>query len=234
MLEVDSLSFSYDGMAALVNTSLTVQGGELVTVLGSNGAGKTTLMRVVSGLAAPTRGRVVFDGNDISGEPAHRTARLGLIHVPEGRKLFPEMTVQETLQLGAMPGRSAHRREELLESVLTRFPRLRERSRQLAGTLSGGEQQLLAIGRGLMGDPRLLLLDEPTLGLAPALAESILGEVATLKADGLTVLLVSQEVIGALEIADRAYVLENGVVVRSGPAAELADDEEMRRAYLGL
>jgi branched-chain amino acid transport system ATP-binding protein len=234
MLKVEEVSYTYDGMRALTDASLAVQEGELVALLGSNGAGKTTLMRIISGLAAPASGKITFEGADIAGAPPHRIARMGLIHVPEGRKLFPEMSVAETLYLGAMPGRSAPRRRQLLHRTLERFPRLAERQRQLAGTLSGGEQQLLAIGRALMGEPRLLLLDEPTLGLAPALVEETLAVVAELRADGLTVLLVSQEVVGALEITDRAYVLENGLVVRSGPAAELADDDEMRRAYLGL
>lgn len=234
MLRVEDVSFSYDGMHALSGVSLEVAEGELVSLLGANGAGKTTLMRVVSGLAAPESGSVAFDGEAIRGWPPHRIARRGLIHVPEGRKLFPEMTVAETLYLGAIPGRSASRRRELTEQILERFPRLAERQNQLAGTLSGGEQQLLAIGRALMGEPRLLLLDEPTLGLAPALAEEILQVVSELHGSGLTVLLVTQEVVGALEIADRAYVLENGHVIRSGSAGELADDEEMRRAYLGL
>lgn len=234
MLRVDGVSFSYDRMAALVDASLEVDEGELVTVLGSNGAGKTTLMRIISGLAVPGAGTVHFQGQNVTGLAAHRIARLGLVHVPEGRKLFPGMSVKETLELGAMPGRTAHVRSERLAQVLERFPRLAERPRQPAGTLSGGEQQLLAIGRALMADPEMLLLDEPTLGLAPALAESILDTVAGLSAEGLSVLLVSQEVVGALEIADRAYVLENGVVVRSGDAADLADDDEMRRSYLGL
>lgn len=234
MLTVDRVSFSYDGMHALSGVSLQVAEGELVSVLGANGAGKTTLMRVVSGLAAPQSGTVSFDGSAVSGLAPHRIARRGLLHVPEGRKLFPGMAVAETLYLGAIPGRTAARRRALMDSVYERFPRLGERQNQLAGTLSGGEQQLLAIGRALMGDPRLLLLDEPTLGLAPALAEEILGVVAELHAGGLTVLLVSQEVVGALAIADRAYVMENGSIVREGDADELADDEDMRRAYLGL
>lgn len=234
MLTVDQVSFAYDGMHALSGVSLQVTEGELVSVLGANGAGKTTLMRVVSGLARPQSGTVSFDGSDVSGLAPHRIARRGLLHVPEGRKLFPGMAVAETLYLGAIPGRTAARRKALMNSVYERFPRLGERQNQLAGTLSGGEQQLLAIGRALMGDPRLLLLDEPTLGLAPALAEEILGVVAELHAGGLTVLLVSQEVVGALEIADRAYVMENGSIVREGDADELADDEDMRRAYLGL
>lgn len=234
MLTVDQVSFSYDGMHALGGVSLRVAEGELVSLLGANGAGKTTLMRVISGLAAPESGAVSFIATDISRLAPHRIAHRGLLHVPEGRKLFSDMTVAETLYLGAIPGRTAARREALTDSVYERFPRLEERQNQLAGTLSGGEQQLLAIGRALMGDPRLLLLDEPTLGLAPALAEEILEVVAELHAGGLTVLLVSQEVVGALEIADRAYVMENGSIVREGNADELADDDDMRRAYLGL
>ncbi len=234
MLRVEEISFHYDGVHALHGVSLDVGEGELVALLGANGAGKTTLMRVISGLSRPEGGRVSFEGSDITGAAPHRIARMGLVHVPEGRKLFPQMSVADHLFLGAMPGRTAHRRGEVADEVYARFPRLSERRRQLAGTLSGGEQQLLAIGRALMAEPRMLLLDEPTLGLAPALAGEILEVVASLRDDGISVLLVSQEVVGALEIADRAYVLENGVVVRSGSAAELAADEEMRRAYLGL
>lgn len=234
MLAVEGVSFSYDGMLALDGLSLEVAEGELVALLGSNGAGKTTLMRVISGLGTPQAGRVTFDATDITGMPAHRIARSGLVHVPEGRKLFPQMTVRETLALGVMPGRGRAQRSGLLAGIFERFPRLGQRQGQLAGTLSGGEQQLLAIGRALMAEPRMLLLDEPTLGLAPALAEEILGVVASLGSGGLTVLVVSQEVVGALDIADRAYVMEHGSVVRSGPASELADDDEMRRAYLGL
>jgi branched-chain amino acid transport system ATP-binding protein len=234
MLRVEGVTFSYDGMQALEGLSLEVGSGELVALLGSNGAGKTTLMRVISGLAQPQSGRITFAGVDIAGMAAHRIARRGLVHVPEGRKLFPQMTVRETLELGVMPGQGRGRRPRLLKEVFERFPQLEQRQGQLAGTLSGGEQQLLAIGRALMAEPRMLLLDEPTLGLAPALAEEILGVVASLHTGGLTVLLVSQEVVGALEIADRAYVMEHGRVVRSGAAGELADDDEMRRAYLGL
>ncbi len=234
MLRVEEISFHYDGVHALHGVSLDVGEGELVALLGANGAGKTTLMRVISGLSRPEGGRVSFEGSDITGAAPHRIARMGLVHVPEGRKLFPQMSVADHLFLGAMPERTAHRRGEVADEVYARFPRLSERRRQLAGTLSGGEQQLLAIGRALMAEPRMLLLDEPTLGLAPALAGEILEVVASLRDDGISVLLVSQEVVGALEIADRAYVLENGVVVRSGSAAELAADEEMRRAYLGL
>ena len=234
MLRVEGVTFSYDGMQALEGLSLEVGSGELVALLGSNGAGKTTLMRVISGLAQPQSGRITFAGVDIAGMAAHRIARRGLVHVPEGRKLFPQMTVRETLELGVMPGQGRGRRPRLLKQVFEGFPRLEQRQGQLAGTLSGGEQQLLAIGRALMAEPRMLLLDEPTLGLAPALAEEILGVVASLHTGGLTVLLVSQEVVGALEIADRAYVMEHGRVVRSGAAGELADDDEMRRAYLGL
>jgi len=234
MLRVEGVTFSYDGMQALEGLSLEVGSGELVALLGSNGAGKTTLMRVISGLAHPQSGRITFAGADIAGMAAHRIARRGLVHVPEGRKLFPQMTVRETLELGVMPGQGRGRRPRLLKQVFEGFPRLEQRQGQLAGTLSGGEQQLLAIGRALMAEPRMLLLDEPTLGLAPALAEEILGVVASLHMGGLTVLLVSQEVVGALEIADRAYVMEHGRVVRSGAAGELADDDELRRAYLGL
>lgn len=234
MLSVEDLRAGYGRLEVLHGVSLEVRDGELVSVLGANGAGKSTLLRAISHLTPPTDGRITFGGETIAGEEPHDICRRGLIQVPEGRRLFPQMTVEENLRLGAMPGEPMRRRDETLAEVHDRFPVLAERRRQLAGTLSGGEQQQLAFGRALMGRPRMLLLDEPTQGLAPVLAAEVLEEVASMRAEGLTILLVSQEVVSALEIADRAYVLENGAVVLAGDADELAADEDMRTAYLGL
>jgi branched-chain amino acid transport system ATP-binding protein len=234
MLTVEDVRAGYDRTEVLHGVSLEVNAGELVTVLGANGAGKTTLLRTISHLTPPRGGRITFDGEDITGLSPHGICRRGLIQVPEGRKLFPLMTIDENLQLGAMPGAPRARRTQTLEQVRERFPMLADRRRQLAGTLSGGEQQQLALGRALMGLPRMLLLDEPTQGLAPVLASGVLEAVADLRASGLTVLLVSQEVASALDIADRAYVLETGSVVLAGTAEELAADENLRAAYLGM
>lgn len=234
MLQVEGIRASYGLIEVLHGVGLEVHDGELVAVLGANGAGKTTLLGAISGLLAVDDGTVRVAGQDVTRQPSHDRFQRGLIHVPEGRKLFPQMSVHENLELGAPPGPPRAHRAATLVEVYARFPVLADRRKQLAGTLSGGEQQQLAIGRGLMGLPRVLLLDEPTLGLAPVLADEILQIVVDLHADGMTVLLVSQEVIGALEISDRAYVLENGNVVLAGDAAELAGRDDIRSAYLGL
>ncbi len=234
MLTVDSIDFSYGEVQVLREASLEIEEGELVALLGANGAGKTTLMKTISGLLSPRSGSVTFDGLPISGAAPHEICRRGLLHVPEGRKLFSRMTVRENLELGAVPGEPRRRARETLAEVFERFPVLRERAGQTAGTLSGGEQQQLAIGRTLMGRPRLLLLDEPTLGLSPVLSVSILKTVSQLHSEGTTVLIVSQEVVGALRIADRGYVLENGSVSVRGKSEELINDERVRSAYLGL
>ncbi len=234
MLEVAGLRAGYGPIEVLRGPSLRVASGELVALLGANGAGKTTLLRTVSGLVRSAGGTVVLAGEDITDAPAHRISRRGLVHVPEGRRLFARMTVQENLDLGAMPGEPLRRRDVTRSEVFARFPVLADRRRQLAGTLSGGEQQQLAIGRGLMGRPRLLVLDEPTLGLAPLLAAQIIDAIAALHRDGLTVLVVSQEVAGVLGIADRAYVLENGSIALEGSAADLVQRDEVRAAYLGM
>ena len=234
MLIVDSVDFSYDEIQVLRKASLEVGEGELVAVLGANGAGKTTLMKAISGLLRPQSGSVAFDGRPIVGAPPHEICRRGLLHVPEGRKLFAKMTVRENLELGAVPGEPRRRARETLAEVFERFPVLRERAKQTAGTLSGGEQQQLAIARALMGRPRLLLLDEPTLGLSPVLSASILKIISELHSAGTTILVVSQEVVAALKIADRAYILENGSVSLEGRSAELMDDDRVRSAYMGL
>ena len=232
-LEVEGLQVAYGRIPAVRGISLQVRVGQVVCLIGANGAGKTTTMRAISGLVRPRAGRVRFDGEDITGRPAHRIAAAGLRQVPEGRQCFAELTVAENLMLGAylVPARAEVARRQ--DAVLARFPRLRERLGQLAGSMSGGEQQMLAIGRALMGRPRLLLLDEPSMGLAPLFVEEIFAIIADLKVDGTTILLVEQNASAALDVADHAYVLETGVIVLSGPAAEVAQDPAVTAAYLG-
>jgi branched-chain amino acid transport system ATP-binding protein len=232
-LELADLVVTYGRTEAVRGVSLVVPPGQVVALIGANGAGKTTIMRTISGLLRPRSGLVRFDGADITGWAAHRIAAAGLLQVPEGRQCFAELTVAENLTLGAylVPERAEIARRQ--DGVLTRFPRLAERLEQLAGSLSGGEQQMLAIGRALMGAPRLLLLDEPSMGLAPLFVEEIFGIVASLKREGTTILLVEQNASAALEIADEAYVLETGRVVLSGPASVVAEDAGVVAAYLG-
>jgi branched-chain amino acid transport system ATP-binding protein len=233
MLEVQGLVAGYGLTSVLEGVSLHVEAGEIVAVLGSNGAGKTTLNMAISGLVKPRAGRVAFEGADITGRtPAHIMAR-GLIQVPEGRKIFPNLSVRENLELGSYRRAKANRARNL-ERVFATFPRLRERVGQVAGTLSGGEQQMLAIGRGMMAEPRLLILDEPSLGLSPLLVEEMFGLIRRLHGEGLAIMLVEQNVAQSLEIADRAYVLENGSFALSGPASRVREDPELKRAYLGL
>jgi branched-chain amino acid transport system ATP-binding protein len=233
LLTLDGVSVSYGKRRALDGVSLTVGAGEIVTLLGANGSGKSTTLRAISGLARPTAGRVVFDGRDITRAAPDAIVTAGVGHVPEGREIFPEFTVRENLLVG---GHTAPRAAiaEPTERGFALFPVLRERARQLAGTLSGGEQQMLAIARALMIRPRLLLLDEPSLGLAPRLAREIFHVIARLNAEGVTILLVEQNARRALALASRAYVLETGRVVVSGPARALAADPRIRAAYLGL
>ena len=233
LLEVSGLQSGYGAVEVLRGVGLQVRAGETVALLGSNGAGKTTLNLTLSGLVATRAGRVQFDGTDITGWHYRRVVGQGLIHVPEGRKVFPNLSVHENLELGAFT-RGRERRAQNLERVYDIFPRLRERTTQLAGTLSGGEQQMLAIGRGLMAEPRLLILDEPSLGLSPLLVEEMFSLIAKLKAEGLAVLLVEQNVGQSLDIADRAYVLENGEIRFAGLPAELLASDTLRQAYLGL
>jgi branched-chain amino acid transport system ATP-binding protein len=233
LLEVASIVAAYGQVRALWDVSLDVNEGEIVTLLGANGAGKTTTMRVLSGLLRPRSGSVTFAGQHIHRLPPPRIVQAGLVQIPEGRRLWPRMTVMENLELGAYPAHVRARRREALEWVFSLFPRLRERRTQLAGTLSGGEQQMLAIGRGLMSRPRLLMLDEPSLGLAPILVGEVFKIIREINARGVTVLLVEQNVHQALEIAHRGYVLETGRIVRSGSARDLLEDPEIRRAYLG-
>ena len=232
-LLVENLAVSYGRTEALKGITLRVEPGQIVCLIGANGAGKTTAMRALSGLLRPRAGRITFDGPDITGLRPHRIAGLGLLQVPEGRQVFAELTVAENLALGAWlvtdPSEIARRRA----GVLDRFPRLAERAQQYAGSLSGGEQQMLAFGRALMGAPKLLLLDEPSMGLAPILVDEIFTAIAALKAEGTTILLVEQNASAALEVADHAYVLETGRIVLSGPAATVANDRSIITAYLG-
>ena len=233
MLEVKGLVAGYGGTAVLQGIDLHAEAGEVVAVLGANGAGKTTLNAVLSGLVRPRAGEIRFEGERSDRLPPDAIVARGLIHVPEGRKIFPDMSVAENLALGAYR-RGRARRARNLEKVLARFPRLRERLTQAAGTLSGGEQQMLAIGRGLMAEPRLLILDEPSLGLSPLLVEELFRLIGEVAAEGLPLLLVEQNVAQSLEAAHRAYVLENGRIALSGEAARLASDPDLKRAYLGL
>jgi branched-chain amino acid transport system ATP-binding protein len=233
MLEVSGLAAGYGAVAVLHDIDLAVAEGEIVAVVGANGVGKTTLNRVLSGLLKPRAGRVRFAGADITGADHTRIVRAGLIHVPEGRKIFPNLSVRDNLLLGAYR-RGRADRGTTLEHVLATFPRLKERLGQLAGSMSGGEQQMLAIGRGMMSQPRLLILDEPSLGLSPLLTEELFGLIGRLHAQGLALLVVEQNVVQTLAIASRAYVIENGRVALSGPAAAVAEDPRLRAAYLGM
>ena len=236
LLEVRDTKVHYDRIEALHGVSLQVFAGELVTLLGPNGAGKTTLMRAISGLLPLSSGSIWFDGRDISGVKAHRRVIDGLVQAPEGRGVFPGMTVLENIEMGCygrtFESKAAH--DERLDWVFTTFPRLAERCKQVGGTLSGGEQQMLAIGRALMARPRVLLLDEPSMGLAPMMISQIFGIIAEINAAGTTILLVEQNAAQALSRSDRAYILETGTVTREGPARELLADDAIRAAYLGV
>jgi branched-chain amino acid transport system ATP-binding protein len=233
LLDVQGLKSGYGRVEVLRGVDLQVHPGEIVALLGSNGAGKSTLNHTLCGLVRATAGRVRFDGQDITQHGSRAIVQAGLVLVPEGRKIFPNLTVRENLELGAY-ARARERRAHNLERVLTTFPRLAERLAQLAGTMSGGEQQMLAIGRGLMAEPRLLVLDEPSLGLSPLLVEELFALIGTLNAQGLSILLVEQNVGQSLAIAQRAVVLENGSPRFAGTSAELLASDALRRAYLGL
>ena len=233
MLEVSGLRAGYGATEVLRGLDLCVQPGEIVAVLGANGVGKTTLNKVLSGIVPARTGEIRFDGQPITTASAAAIVEAGLIHVPEGRKIFPNLSVRENLVLGSYR-RGRARRAQNIERVFSTFPRLRERAAQAAGTLSGGEQQMLAIGRGLMAEPRLLILDEPSLGLSPLLVEEMFTLVRTLNQEGLPIMLVEQNVVQSLDLATRAYILENGTVALEGEAATLAADPALRRTYLGL
>ena len=234
MLRVEHLAVFYGDMQALWDVSFEIREGEIVTLIGSNGAGKTTTLHTVSGLLRPRRGSITFEGQELHHKSPQHIVEAGLIHIAESRELFPAMTVRENLELGAFPQRARRQYWQSLAYTMDLFPRLRERQHQLAGTLSGGEQQMLAIGRGLMARPRLLMLDEPSLGLAPLLVAELFDCIRRIHAEQVTILLVEQNVHQALDIADRAYVLENGRTVRTGTAAELLADDAIQEAYLGL
>lgn len=236
MLSIDKLSAAYGNVTVLTRVSLQVKEGEIVTLIGANGAGKSTLMRCVAGLHKPLYGKVFFQGDDITGQRANRIVKKGLCLIPEGRQLFSGLSVMDNLLLGSLGQVGRHSPgsvQERLEQVMTTFPRLRERMTQLAGTLSGGEQQMLAIARGLMANPRFVMLDEPSLGLAPLIVEEIFALIRNLNSAGVSILLVEQNAYAALGISHRGYVLENGRLVKEGKAAELLDDEDIRCHYLG-
>jgi branched-chain amino acid transport system ATP-binding protein len=231
LLEVDDLDVRYGAIRAIKGISFSVEEGEIVALLGANGAGKTTTQKTVSGMLRPSGGAITFAGERIDGIPAHRLIGLGICHVPEGRHVFPRMSVAENLDMGAFRFRRPD--QEVLDRVLELFPRLRERIGQQAGTLSGGEQQMLAIGRALMGKPRLLLLDEPSMGLAPLVVRQIFEIIQEINTSGVTVLLVEQNAAQALALANRGYVLETGEIVLTGTGRELLADDRVRAAYLG-
>ncbi|WP_191084354.1 ABC transporter ATP-binding protein [Roseococcus microcysteis] len=234
MLEVCNVSAGYGSFRALFDVSLEVRAGEAVGVIGPNGAGKTTLLRVISKTIAPTQGSVVMEGQDLARVPAHRVVEMGIAHVPEHRRLFPRLTVEENLRMGAFHPEARRRYAERLDFVYELFPRMKERRLQMAGTMSGGEQQMCAIGRGLMSGPKLLLLDEPSAGLAPVIVQQVFSLVRRIRAEGYTVLIVEQNIQQVLQVVDRAYLLEVGTIKQSGPSAELLASPEIRRAYLGL
>lgn len=237
LLEVRNLKLSYGGITAVKGIDFYINSGELVTLIGANGAGKTTTLKVIAGLLKPSSGSIHFLGSAIGGQPAYELAELGVGLVPEGRGVFARMTILENLQMGAYIRQGSHSAKSIdrdLEVVLETFPRLRERLSQLAGTLSGGEQQMVAIARAMMARPKLLLLDEPSMGLAPLMVETIFGVIQDLNQHGMTILLVEQNARLALSMADRAYVLESGVITLSGTANELLNDDRVREAYLGV
>ena len=234
MLAVENLDVFYGDAQALDDVSLTVGEGTIVAIVGANGAGKTSLIRTIAGMHRPKRGRILFRGTDISGWPSHRVCDRGIGQVAEGRQIFPTLTVAENLETGAMLPRARTARSKSRDRVFGLFPVLSERADQAAGTLSGGEQQMLAFGRCLMGSPELVMFDEPSLGLAPALVHQVLATIRELIREGLTCVLVEQNVAVSLKLADRAYVLENGRITLSGTGAELLADDRVRQAYLGM
>jgi branched-chain amino acid transport system ATP-binding protein len=235
VLEIDGLTVAYGGLEALSGVSLAIGEGQLVAIVGPNGAGKTTLFKTVSGTVTPRRGTIRYEGRDLLAAPPALRAHLGIAHVPEGRQVFPSLSVLENLEMGAYPRPGRSRWAQNLERIFALFPVLAERRAQLAGTLSGGEQQMLAIGRGIASSPRLLMLDEPSMGLAPAVADLIFERIEALhREDRLTVLLVEQRVAEALQACDMGYVLETGRIVLAGPRQVLLADDRIRRAYLGM
>lgn len=233
LLELKDVAAGYGDVRVLWGVTFVVREGEIATLVGANGAGKSTTLKTISGVVRATEGQIVFDGARIDKLPAHKIAALGIAHVPEGRRLFPLMSVRENLELGAISSEARRRRFESFERVFALFPKLKERSSQLAGTLSGGEQQMVAIARGLMARPRVLILDEPSLGLAPIVVREMFEIIQTINREGITILLVEQNVQQSLKLANRAYVLENGRVVLEGAGSDLLNDQRVREAYLG-
>jgi branched-chain amino acid transport system ATP-binding protein len=234
MLELKGVSAAYGAVPAISQVSINVNAGDAVGLLGANGAGKSTTLRAISGLVRLTSGTISFDGIDLASLPPHKIPELGIAHVPEGRQVFPEMSVQENLEIGAFVPKAKAERSKTMELVYEIFPRLAERKRQLAGTMSGGEQQMLAVGRGLMLKPRLLMLDEPSLGLAPVMTDVTFEKIAEIRKMGTAILLVEQNVSRALSLVDRAYVLESGRVTMQGKSDELANSKQVQAAYLGI
>ena len=234
MLKVNGIDVFYGDLQVLWDVSMAVKEGEIVVLVGANGAGKSTTIKAVSSLVTPRKGTIDFDGQRIDHLPPYRIIEHGIVHVPEGRRLFSEMSVEENLIMGSLRGQSRAKRLDTMENVFTLFPRLRERRRQMAGTLSGGEQQMLAVGRGLMSLPKLMMFDEPSLGLAPILVQEIFHMVRNVNAQGVTVLLVEQNVRQTLAMCHRAYVLENGRISLEGPGKELMDNAHVKEAYLGI
>ena len=234
MLELKSVDTGYGTFQALFGASLEVRLGEAVGVIGPNGAGKTTLMRVISGLIRPRAGQVLWNGEDLANVPSHRIVELGIAHVPENRRLFPRMTVEDNLRMGAFMPTARPKFAQRLEFVYSLFPRMKERRNQFAGTMSGGEQQMCAIGRALMSDPKILLMDEPSAGLAPVIVQQVFELVRRIRENGLTVLIVEQNVQQVLRVVDRAYLLEAGSIRMSGTAAEMMASDTIREAYLGV
>ena len=234
LFEMEDVSASYGDFQALFNITLQVWAGEIVTLIGANGSGKTTTLRAVSGLLPPKKGNIKFAGEPINKAAAHEIVDRGVSHVPEGRQLFPFMSVEENLVLGGYLSRMRAKIPQKLEEQYTLFPKLKERRKQLAGTLSGGEQQMVAIARGLMAEPKLLLLDEPSLGLAPKVVEEVFQKIQQIGKTGVTVLIVEQNVVDGLSVSNRGYVVENGAITMSGQARDLLGNEQIRAAYLGL
>ena len=233
MLEVKDLEVYYGVIQAIKGISFEVNEGEVIALIGANGAGKTTTLHTITGLLSPKKGSVTFEGQDITKVPAHKIVSLGMAHVPEGRRVFAELTVYQNLKMGAYTRKDKAEIEETLQMVYKRFPRLEERKNQLAGTLSGGEQQMLAMGRALMSHPKIIVMDEPSMGLSPILVNEIFDIIKEVSASGTTVLLVEQNAKKALSIADRAYVLETGKIVLEGDAKEMMNDDSIKKAYLG-
>ena len=233
MLEVKDLQVYYGMIHALKGVSFHVNEGEIIALIGANGAGKTTILHTITGLLTPKGGQVMFEGKDITKTPAHKIVELGMAHVPEGRRVFAQLSVYQNLKMGAYTRSDKNEIEESLEMVYKRFPRLEERKNQMAGTLSGGEQQMLAMGRALMSKPRIILMDEPSMGLSPILVNEIFDIIQSVSASGTTVLLVEQNAKKALAIADRAYVLETGKISLDGNAKDLLNDDSIKKAYLG-